>query len=98
MTQAITLWKIELLQVAGSNSVLEQESQRDRCGMTSSNNSEKNLHQSKHSERKLFQTGSVKHKPATARPHSRGSRCQEVDNAINNFPKSQQDSYQQNLE
>ena len=39
----------KLLQVFGSMNVLKPKNQSDRCGMTSSNDSEKNLYQNKYS-------------------------------------------------
>ena len=38
-------------------------------------------------ESKLFHTLSVKDKPRTVRPQSRGTQCQEVENAISKSPK-----------
>ena len=38
-------------------------------------------------QRKLFQTGSVKDKPRTGRPKSRGTECREVDDVISKSPK-----------
>ena len=49
-------------------------------------------------ERELFQTERVKDKTRAGRPQSRGTHCQEVDNAISKSQKKLQETYQQSLE